>query len=103
MTTRGSNRVRDYELTVVFSPEIAEEDLATEIEKVNQFITQKGGVVTEVNRWGRKKLAYPIRHFREGNYALTQFKLQPKLAAELEKNLRSSEGILRYLLVRLEE
>jgi small subunit ribosomal protein S6 len=103
MTTRGSNRVHDYELTVVFSPEIAEEDIPTEIEKVNQFITQKGGVVTEVNQWGRRKLAYPIRHFREGNYALTQFKLQPNLTAELEKNLRSSEEILRYLLVRLEE
>jgi small subunit ribosomal protein S6 len=103
MTTRGSNRVRDYELTVVFSPEIAEEDIPTEIEKVNQFITQKGGVITEVNQWGRRKLAYPIRRFREGNYALTQFKLLPNLTVELEKNLQSSEEILRYLLVRLEE
>jgi small subunit ribosomal protein S6 len=103
MTTRGSNRVRDYELTVVFSPEIAEEDIPTEIEKVNQFITQKGGVITEVNQWGRRKLAYPIRRFREGNYALTQFKLLPNLTVELEKNLESSEEILRYLLVRLEE
>ncbi len=102
MTTRGSNRVRDYELTVVFSPEIADEDIPTEIEKVNQFITQKGGVITEVNQWGRRKLAYPIRRFREGNYALTQFKLQPNLTVELEKNLQSSEEILRYLLVRLE-
>ena len=90
MTTRGSNRVRDYELTAVFSPEIAEEDIPTEIEKVNQFITQKGGVITEVNQWGRRKLAYPIRRFREGNYALTQFKLQPNLTVELEKNLESS-------------
>ena len=95
--------MRDYELTVVFSPEIAEEDMATEIEKLSQFITQKGGVVNEVKRWGRRKLAYPIRHFREGNYALTQFKLQPSLAVELERRLRSSEDILRYLLVRLEE
>lgn len=103
MTTRGSNRVRDYELTVAFSPEIAEEDIPAEIERVNQFITQKGGVITEVNQWGRRKLAYPIRRFREGNYALTQFKLQPNLTVELEKNLQSSEEILRYLLVRLGE
>ena len=95
--------MRDYELTVVFSPQIAEEDIATMVEKVSQFITQKGGVINEVNRWGRRKLAYPIRHFREGNYALTRFKLQPSLAAELEVNLRSSEEVLRYLLVRLEE
>jgi small subunit ribosomal protein S6 len=95
--------VHDYELTVVFSPQIAEEDLTTAVERLSQLITQKGGVIGEVNRWGREKLAYPIKHFREGNYAVTQFKLQPNLAAELEVNLRGSEEILRYLLVRLEK
>lgn len=95
--------MRNYELTVVFSPEIAEEDIDTTIERVNQFITQKGGVIAEVNRWGRRKLAYPIKNFREGNYVLTQLKLQPSQAKELEANLRSREEVLRYLLVRLEE
>lgn len=96
--------MREYELTVVFSPEIAEEDVEGEIEKVNQFVTQKGGVLAdEVKRWGRRKLAYPIRRFREGNYVLTRFNLEPSLTSELEKNLQSSEGILRHLLVKLEE
>lgn len=93
--------MRDYELTVIFRPEIAEEDIPGEIEKVNQMISQKGGVVGEVNRWGRKRLAYPIKHCKEGNYVLTPFKMDPGSALELEKNLRSSEQILRYLLVRL--
>ena len=95
--------MRDYELTVVFNPEIAEEDINTAIERVNQFITQKGGLITEVNRWGRRKLAYPIKNFKEGNYALTQLKLEPDQAAKLEANLRSWEEVLRYLLVRSEE
>ena len=95
--------MHDYELTVVFSPQMAEEDLTTAVERLSQFITQKGGVIGEVNRWGRRNLAYPIKHFREGNYVVTQFKLQPNLAAELEVNLKSSEEILRYLLVRLEK
>ncbi len=95
--------MRDYELTVVFSPQMAEEDITTAVERLSQFVTQKGGVISEVNRWGRRKLAYPIKHFREGSYAVTQLKLQPNLAAELEVNLRSSEEILRYLLVRLEK
>lgn len=96
--------MREYELTVVFSPEIADENITNEIEKVTEFVTQRGGVLTaEVNRWGRRRLAYPIRDFREGNYVLTQFKLQRSLTAELEKNLQSSEGILRHLLVRLED
>lgn len=94
--------MRDYELTVVFSPEIAEEDLPAEIERVNQLIAEKGGVVGEANRWGRRRLAYPIKKHREGNYVLTPLKLQADVAAELERNLRGFEQILRYLLVKVE-
>lgn len=94
--------MRDYELTVVFNPEIAEEDLPAEIERVNQLIAQKGGVVGEANRWGRRRLAYPIKRHREGNYVLTPLKLQADVAAELERNLRGFEQILRYLLVKVE-
>lgn len=94
--------MRDYELTVVFNPEIAEEDLPAEIERVNELIAQKGGVVGEANRWGRRRLAYPIKRHREGNYVLTPLKLQADVAAELERNLRGFEQILRYLLVKVE-
>ncbi len=93
--------MREYELTVIFRPEIAEEDIPAEIEKVNQMISQRGGVVGEVNRWGRRRLAYPIKHCKEGNYVLTPFKMDPNSALDLEKNLRGSERILRYLIVRL--
>ncbi len=95
--------MRDYELTVIFRPEIAEEEIPAEIEKVSQMISQKGGVVGEVNRWGRKRLAYPIKHCREGNYVLTPFKMDPTLALDLDKSLQTSDRILRHLLVRLGE
>ena len=94
--------MRDYELTVVFSPEIAEEDLPAEIERVNDLIAQKGGIVGEANKWGRRRLAYPIKRHREGNYVLTPLKLQADVAAELERNLRGFDQILRYLLVKVE-
>ncbi|MBM4461811.1 MAG: 30S ribosomal protein S6 [Chloroflexi bacterium] len=96
--------MREYELTVVFSPEISDEDMADEIEKVNRLVTEKGGVLNgEVQRWGKKRLAYPIRRFKEGNYVLTRFKISPGQTAELERNLHSLEVILRHLLVKLEE
>jgi len=95
--------VRDYELTVVFSPEIAGEDIDDAIERVSQLITQKEGVISDVNKWGKRKLAYPIENFREGNYALIQLKLQPGRVAELDTKLKSWEDVLRHLLVRLEE
>ena len=95
--------MRDYELVLVISPEVVDENVAATVDKVSQFITERGGSITEVNQWGRRKLAYPIKHFMEGSYVLAQFKLEPKLAAELEANLRISEEIMRHLLVRLGE
>jgi small subunit ribosomal protein S6 len=95
--------LRDYELIVIVSPEVPEEELPSHLDKISEFITNKGGSVTEVERWGKRKLAYPINHFREGNYVLTRFKLEPSTTAELEANLRISERILRHLLVRLGE
>ncbi len=95
--------MRDYELIVIVSPEVPEEELPSHLDKISEFITNKGGSVTEVERWGKRKLAYPINHFREGNYVLTRFKLEPGTTAELEANLRISERILRHLLVRLGE
>jgi len=88
---------------VVFSPEIAGEDIDDAIERVSQLITQKEGVITEVNNWGKRKLAYLIENFREGNYVLIQLKLQPGQVAELDAKLKSRDEILRHLLVRLEE
>jgi small subunit ribosomal protein S6 len=70
---------------------------------VSQFITERGGSITEVKQWGRKKLAYPIKNHNEGNYVLTIFKMDPNLTAELESSLELSEEILRHLLVRLSD
>lgn len=95
--------MRAYELVVIISPEIDEEEIPTTVEKINQFIIERGGSIAEVNQWGRRKLAYPIRHFMEGNYVLTQFKMESRLTEELEASLGISEEILRHLLVRLDE
>jgi len=54
-----------------------------------------------VERWGKRRLAYPIEHFMEGNYVLARFKLKPALSKELEANLRISEELLRHLLIKL--
>jgi len=95
--------LRDYELVVIISPEVTDEEFPVTLEKMNQFITDRGGSITEVNQWGRRKLAYPIGNFMEGNYVLTQFKMEPKQTAELEASLRLTEEILRHLLVRLSD
>jgi small subunit ribosomal protein S6 len=92
--------LRDYELIVIISPEVPEEEIPANLDKISEFISNRGGSVIEVERWGKRKLAYPITHFREGHYVLTRLKLEPGTPAELEANLRISEKILRHLLVR---
>jgi small subunit ribosomal protein S6 len=96
-------RLRDYELVVIIKPSVADDEVPATVEKTSQYITERGGSVAEVNQWGRKKLAYPIKDFTEGNYVLTQFSMDPESTTELEANLELSEDILRYLLVRLSE
>jgi len=95
-------QLRDYELVLVISPEVAEEKLDTVIDSVSQFITEKGGTVPDVERWGKRRLAYPIEHFMEGSYVLEHFRLKPASSKELEANLQISEEVLRHLLVKIE-
>ena len=94
-------RLNDYELVFIVSPEVYDEALESKIDGVSQFITNRDGVISGVERWGKKKLAYPVGHFLEGNYVLTRFKINPARCKELEANLKISEEILRHLLVKL--
>ena len=91
----------DYEMVLIISPEVVGEKFDTVIDNVSQFITGKGGIISDVEQWGKRRLAYPIKHFEEGSYMLTRFKLKPPLSKELEANLQISEEILRHLLIKL--
>jgi small subunit ribosomal protein S6 len=95
--------MRDYELVAIINPEIDEEGVSTIIDKVSQSIDSRGGVVEDVKKWGRRKLAYPIRKFMEGDYVLARFKLTPKSVKELEGEIGASVDILRYLVIKVED
>ena len=94
--------LRKYELTYVLKPDIADESLESAIDKVSQIITVKGGTVSGVEKWGKRKLAYPIKHYLEGNYVFCRFELTPKASHEIENTLQISEDILRYLIIQTE-
>ncbi len=98
--TVGDKKLQDYELVFILNPEIAEDVLENKINSVSQFITAREGVVTDVQKWGKKKLAYPIKHILEGNYVLAKFQMKPAKAKELEANLRISEEVIRHLLIK---
>jgi small subunit ribosomal protein S6 len=93
--------LRDYELVVILSPELAEEDIPAAIDRLSQLIVDRGGEVKDVDRWGRRKLAYPINKHLEGNYLVTQVRLDPNRTSDVEAGLRISEEVLRHLLLRV--
>jgi small subunit ribosomal protein S6 len=95
--------LRDYELVMIVSPEVADEAVPATMERVQEFIAEQGGQVKEVTPWGRRKLAYPIGSSREGNYVVAQLGLDPQRVRALEDNLKLAEDVIRHLVVKLEE
>jgi len=100
-TKTEAERLQDYELVLVVSPEVNEDAFEATLKNVSQFITGKGGVISEEERWGKRKLAYPIKRSMEGNYVLTRCKMSPNWAKELDANLNISENVLRHLLLKV--
>ena len=89
-----------YELAVVVNAKLEDEERAATIEKVKEYIARYGGVVAEVEDWGKKRLAYEIQHMREGFYYFIQFDAEADCPAEVEKHVRIMENVIRYLCVR---
>ena len=94
-------KLNEYELVYILNPEMTDEALETRVNNISEFITGKDGVVDAVDKWGKKKLSYPIKHLLEGNYVLTKFKMSPARCKELDANLRISEDVIRHLLIRV--
>lgn len=89
-----------YELAVVLSAKLEDDERAAAMEKVQGYITRFGGTVTNVDEWGKKRLAYEIQKMREGFYYFIQFDADAECPAEIEKRLRIMDNVLRYLCVK---
>jgi small subunit ribosomal protein S6 len=94
--------MHEYESTFVLDPGIDDSRVDAEVEKVREFILSRQGEVMEVQKWGRRKLAFEIRHKKEGIYTLLRFRGEGDLPAELDRRYRLNENILRYLTVQYE-
>ncbi|MBI2865652.1 MAG: 30S ribosomal protein S6 [Chloroflexi bacterium] len=94
--------MRDYEVVIIVSPQVEEERVGSVVDRVTGWITGRGGTIDKVEPWGRKRLAYTIKDFREGSYFLIRTKMEPAQVDELESNLRLSEDVIRHLVVRAE-
>jgi small subunit ribosomal protein S6 len=91
-----------YELAVVLNAKIEDEERAAALEKVKNYITRFGGTITNVDEWGKKRLAYEIQKMKEGYYYFIQFDAESTAPAEIENRVRIMENVIRYLCVKQE-
>ena len=93
--------MHDYELVAIISPEADEDEVSKIVDRVTQSINSRGGAMGEVKNWGKRRLAYPVKKFMEAGYVLARFKLMPKSVREVESEIGTFGGILRYLVVKV--
>ena len=92
-----------YELALVVNAKIEDDARTATVEKAKEYITRFGGTVTEVEDWGKKRLAYEVQKMREGFYYFIQFDAAADVPAQVEQHVRIMDNVLRFLCVRKDE
>ena len=92
-----------YELALVVSAKIEDDARTATVERAKEYITRAGGTITEVEDWGKKKLAYEIQKMREAYYYFIQFDAESSVPATVEQDVRIMDNVLRFLCVRKDE
>ncbi len=90
--------MRSYEIVFIVNPDLDETAVNGLVDRVKGWITTVGGTIAKVDMWGKRRMAYSIRKQREGQYVLVQADFEPSFTAELERNLRFLEPVLRFLI-----
>jgi small subunit ribosomal protein S6 len=92
-----------YELMYIVKPDLDDQAVQQEIEKVGQLIQTNGGNIKKVTPWGKRRLAYTVKDNREGHYVVAEFDLDQAKVQEVERVLKISDTVFRHLLVRQDE
>lgn len=95
--------MREYEVLYIVRADLDDEKVQAAVRRVNTLIERSGGSAEHTNLWGKRKLAYEVKHQKEGSYVLQDFKLDPNRVPELEAGLKINEDVLRHLVVRKPE
>ena len=93
----------DYEVTYIVRPNLEETEVDTKVEQIAEVLRTNGGEPGEIEKMGKRRLAYEINDLREGYYVVMKFKSDATAAKELERQLRLNEDVMRQLLINLNE
>lgn len=88
---------------MLFSPELEEQQLDSQVRKITEVISAHGGKVLNIHRWKKRKLAYPLKKFDEGQYVVCNFAAPRRILSELDYILRYDEQCLRYLILNVDQ
>jgi len=94
--------MRNYEVAFIAHPDVNEQALTALTEKVQGWITGEGGTIIKTSHWGKRRLAYPIRKQRDGHYVFIYTSMPTTVSAELERQFRISEEVLRFMVTLAE-
>lgn len=95
--------MKKYEMMVIFKPNLSDEDLKKEEEKIKDYILNRGGEFLNTVPWGRKKFAYPIEKLTEGIYTLFYFRIPQNELNEFKQTLKLNTNVVRFMIVKQEE
>src|SRR5262245_48314289 len=95
--------MRIYEELFIIKPDATEEEIDQIVEQMSGVITHAGGTIDKTEKWGKKRLAYRVEKHREGYYVLIQFTSSPETVKELERRLRVTDAVIKFLTVRIDE
>jgi small subunit ribosomal protein S6 len=91
--------MRSYEVVLIVHPELDETALQGVMDRVQGWIKDSGGSVNTIDKWGKRRLAYSIRKQREGQYVYMEADFAPAFSAELDRNLRFLEPVMRFSII----
>jgi small subunit ribosomal protein S6 len=94
---------RIYEELFIIKPDVPEEEVDQFVEQMRGVVTNTGGTVDKVDKWGKRKLAYRVEKYREGSYVLFQFTADATAVKEFERRLRVADMVIKFLTVRIDE
>jgi small subunit ribosomal protein S6 len=95
--------LRDYEILYIVRADLDDDKVQDVVKRVNTLIERSGGATEQTSLWGKRKLAYEVKHQKEGSYVLQDFTIGPDRVPELESALKITEEVLRHLIVRKPE
>src|SRR5437660_89581 len=95
--------MRIYEELFIVKPDAPEEEIDQIIEQMKGVVSTAGGTIDKLDKWGKRRLAYRVEKHREGYYVLIQFSCGPETVKELERRLRVTDAVIKFLTVRIDE